>query len=125
MKKSDPLNRIKYLLTAWGKWKYAKYAKGIGYAKASPIANFGMPRTGTVHDSEIPNGTATEVAWLDLVIETLENKEKQVLNCTYAMQMTRAATAELLGYHRKTIENWLNDVTIKLDKMLHEQVQAA
>lgn len=125
MKKHDPLNRIKYLLTAWGRWKYAKYAKGIGYSSTSPIANFGMPRTGGVYDTEIPNGTATEVAWLDVVIETLESKEKQVLNCTYAMQMTRAATAELLGYHINTIDNWLKDVTTKLDKMLHEQVQAA
>lgn len=125
MKKHDPLNRIKFLLTSWGKWKYAKYAKGIGYSSTSPIANFGMPRTGGVYDTEIPNGTATEVAWLDLVIETLDSKEKQVLNCVYAMQMTRAATAESLGYHVDTIYELLKAVTIKLDKMLHEQAQTA
>jgi hypothetical protein len=78
MKKSDPFNRIKHLLTTWGKWKYARYAKSLGYSSRSPIADFGMPRCGSVHDSEIPNGTQTEVAWLDVIIDGWSRRKSKL-----------------------------------------------
>lgn len=120
MKKSDPFNRIKYLLKTWGKWKYARYAKSLGYSSRSPIANFGMPRTGSAHDSEVPNGTQTEVAWLDVIIDGLEPQGKQIINCTYAMCLSQVASADLLGFSLSTIKRRLTELHIKLEVMLHE-----
>ena len=112
-------NRVKFLLEKWGRRKARDYSKAVGYASKSPLADFGMPRCGSVHDSSEPLGVSTEIVALDAAIKDLTIKERTLINCLYCLQLSRRTIAAQLGCHINTVDNLHKSTVKKLDELLN------